>query len=204
MKLFLSSSKVGEELEKLPLLVKNKRAVLIPNALDYLQDETLYQEKIDWNINQLQDFGFDASFLNLRKYFGKTNELESALENIGLIWVRGGNSFVLREAMFLSGFDQAIKHLSSDVVYGGYSAGSCVASPTLKGLDLVDSANEKPYGMNETIWEGLNLVPYTIIPHYQSDHKESAAVEKVVEYYKEHHLPYKTLRDGEIIIVECH
>lgn len=80
MKLFLSSSKVGEELEKLPLLVKNKRAVLIPNALDDLNDKTLYQEKIEWNISQLRDFGFDVVLLDLRKYFGKTDELEAALK----------------------------------------------------------------------------------------------------------------------------
>lgn len=67
---------------------------------------------------------------------------------------------------------------------------------------MVDAENEKPYGMHETIWEGLHLVPYTIIPHYRSDHEASAAVERVVEYYKEHQLPYKTLRDGEVIIAE--
>ena len=202
MKLFLSSSKVGKELERLPLYVKNMRAVLIPNAIDYLQDSKLYQEKIEWNIEQLKSFGFDVSLLDLKNYFGEKDELEHALKNVGLIWVRGGNTFVLREAMFRSGFDQVVHHLENDVVYGGYSAGSCVASPTLKGLELVDSITEKPYGTSNTIWDGLHLVPYTVIPHYRSDHKESAAVDSIVEYYTEHNLPYKTLSDGEVILTE--
>jgi dipeptidase E len=52
------------------------------------------------------------------------------------------------------------------------------------------------------IWEGLGIIDYVIVPHYKSDHPESEIMEEVVEYLIENKIPYKTLRDGEVIIVE--
>tara|TARA_Y100000310_G_scaffold53810_1_gene49343 strand:+ start:340 stop:636 length:297 start_codon:yes stop_codon:yes gene_type:complete len=91
----------------------------------------------------------------------------------------------------------------SEIVYGGYSAGICVLAPTLKGLHIVDDPNAKQYGEeHETIWDGLGILDYTIAPHYDSDHPESEDVNKEIEYCKEHDIPYKPLRDGEVIIIE--
>jgi len=108
--------------------------------------------------------------------------------------------------MKLSGFDKVLKELVDskfNIIYGGYSAGVCVLAPNLKGLELADDLTQKPYGDDkEIIWEGLSVVDNPIVPHYQSDHPESAAIEKVVEYYKENNIPFKPLRDGEVIIIE--
>jgi dipeptidase E len=54
----------------------------------------------------------------------------------------------------------------------------------------------------DVIWEGLGIIDYVIVPHYKSDHPESEIMEEVVEYLIENKIPYKTLRDGEVIIVE--
>ena len=40
------------------------------------------------------------------------------------------------------------------------------------------------------------------LPHYQSDHKETKLVDECVAYCDKHNLKYKTLHDGEVIIVE--
>ena len=52
-----------------------------------------------------------------------------------LIWVNGGNVFLLRRAMQQSGLDNVIIERKSDdgFVYSGYSAGACVVGPTLRG-----------------------------------------------------------------------
>ena len=41
-----------------------------------------------------------------------------------------------------------------------------------------------------------------LLPHYDSDHPESEDIAKEVEYCKNNNVPYKTLRDGEVIILE--
>ena len=40
-----------------------------------------------------------------------------------------------------------------------------------------------------------------ILPHYKSDHPESEDIDKEVEYCDKNNIPYKTLRDGEVMIL---
>lgn len=203
MKLYLSSYQAGNQPEKLQQLVgSNKRAAVIANAVDFKSAEDR-RLRVAAELDAMQNLGFDPVEVDLRDYFGNQHELEAALSVFGLLWVRGGNVFVLRKAMALSGFDKIVRNLlNKDIVYGGYSAASCVAGPTLRGLELCDPLDAIPEGYpTEPVWEGLNLIDYTIIPHYQSDHPESPMIDDVVAYYDQHTLPYQTLRDGEAIVV---
>ena len=88
-------------------------------------------------------------------------------------------------------------------VYGGYSAGVCVLSPSLWGIHLADEPEVRPAGYPaEAIWEGLNLIPFYVAPHDRSDHVESAAIKRTVAYYIEHKLPFVALRDGEALTLD--
>jgi len=206
MKFYLSSYKIGDESEKLVKLVltENRRAAYIPNALDFSTDLERIRKHEAGDINELKNLGFEVERVDLRDYFQDSSALEAKIRSYGLLWISGGNTFVLRQAMKLSGFDMVIKRLEdTDIVYGGYSAGACVLAPTLKGLDIVDDPNAKPYGEQyETIWEGLDRIEYTIAPHYDSDHPESEDVNKEIQYCTENNIPYKPLRDGEVIIID--
>jgi dipeptidase E len=74
---------------------------------------------------------------------------------------------------------------------------------TLKYLDLVDNAKVFPYRqIKKNSWKGLGIINFTIIPHYQSNHPETKMVEKVVEEYKQSNSPFKTLKDGQVLILE--
>jgi dipeptidase E len=66
----------------------------------------------------------------------------------------------------------------------------------------VDDISQKPYGNIKTIWKGLDIINYSIVPHYKSYHFESEKANLSVEYLKEHNLPFKTLKDGEVIIID--
>ena len=67
----------------------------------------------------------------------------------------------------------------------------------------MDDPTDQPYPeQKETVWEGLGLFDYIILPHYKSDHPESADVDKEVEFAKKNNIPFKTLKDGEVIIIE--
>ena len=161
-------------------------------------------ESIRNSIMELKNIGLSPEEVDLRDYFEKQNKLSGKLNNFGAVYVRGGNTFILRRAMLQSGFDKWIKEKNKDpnFIYAGYSAGICVLSPTLHGLEIVDDPNIVPQGYNsEIIWDGLGIVDYSIAPHYKSDHPESGNVDKGVEYFVKHKMPFKTLSDGEVIII---
>jgi dipeptidase E len=88
------------------------------------------------------------------------------------------------------------------LVYGGYSAGSCVAASDLNGIHLLDDPGIIPDRYREDVTpETLHLVPWRIVPHWRSDHPESADAEKAAIYLRQSGLEFQTLRDGEALIV---
>ncbi len=207
MKFYLSSFKLGDKSTELARLMgNNKKMAYIPNACDYT--------KVDWDrrnnwekqdMQSLKDLGLSVEYLDLKKYFGKISQLRKKLNEFGGVFVRGGNTFILRQAMKLSGFDIIFKELlkRDDFVYSGYSAGICVLAPDFKALQQVDDPTDHPYPeQKETIWEGLGFLDYLILPHYKSDHPESEDIDKEIEFAKKNNIPFKTLKDGEELILE--
>jgi dipeptidase E len=206
MKMYLSSYKLGSNPQQLVDLVgKSKRVALIPNSLDYSTDIKRRNESISENIRDLNQLGFETEEVDLRKYFGKPNELAKKLSEFGMIFVRGGNTFILRKAFKESGLDEWLigQKDNKELVYAGYSAGVCILSPTLKGLETVDDPNAVAEGYDkEIIWDGLGLIDFAFAPHYKSDHPESAMVDEEVEYYVKNEIKFRALHDGEVIILD--
>jgi dipeptidase E len=103
-----------------------------------------------------------------------------------------------------SGFDQIIVDLlkQDKIAYGGFSAGSVIAAPTLKGIDIIDDPAIVTEGYDsEIIWEGLKLIDFSIVPHYQSNHPESKLADSVAAFFKINGYPFKTMRDGDVLIM---
>jgi dipeptidase E len=198
MCLFLSSWRIDETVKELVELVgAGARTAMVLNALDHLpdrpRDKHLEEERL-----VLHALGLPASELDRRLYIDRHPALRGALAQADLLWVTGGNAFVLREAVRCSGLEGLLpEHLHQDALaYGGYSAGACIAGPTLQGLELVDELK----AVNKPIWEGLGLVDFAIVPHYRSTHPESGSIEEVVNYLKLRGIPYRVLRDGQALI----
>ncbi len=197
---------MGNETDRLPALVAgNNRTAYVHNAMDGYDDKVRVQEGINRDIAELEAEGLNVEIVDLKDYFGNANALRQRLEPFGVIWVRGGNTFVLRRAMQLSGLDELLKEWYAtqwNVLYGGYSAGVCVLCPSLHGIHLADEADSQPYGAQyATMWDGLDILPYHIAPHYRSDHFESPLIEKCVAYYIEHKMLFIALHDGEVRII---
>jgi dipeptidase E len=55
------------------------------------------------DVLELQRIGFTVDILDLKKYFHNPEGLKENLNQFDVIWVRGGNTFVLAQAMKLSG-----------------------------------------------------------------------------------------------------
>jgi dipeptidase E len=207
MKFYLSSYKFGNEAERLgQMLPPGSRIGHINNSRDFTWADPAIRENYQQEeITFLNGLGFSAQPLDLGVYFGETELLRQELATLDGLWVSGGNTFVLRQAMRLSGFDLIFGQLKHrhGFLYAGYSAGICVLCDSLKYIQNVDDPADHPYaGMQETIWEGLGVFNYGLLPHYDSDHFESAAIGKEVQACIDNKWLFKALRDGEVIIIE--
>jgi dipeptidase E len=206
MRLYLSSDRIGDRAGSLLVLVGNgKRAAVIENALDHLTPAERDRRRRDFHdpYAELAGLGIAAEQLDLRDHFDRPARLAAQLARFDLVWVTGGNVFVLRRAMQRSGFDALIVDLldRDEIVYGGFSAGAVVAGPSLVGIDCMDDPEEVPAGYDPApVWEGLGLIDFTIVPHYRSPHPESAAAERATRQLSGRGLRYRALRDGEVVV----
>jgi len=206
MRLYLSSFRIGNHSDQLLALAGGGgRVAVIVNAMD-AESADLRRAGIQRELDVMSELGFVAEELDLRNYFSDRAGIADALRHFDVAWLRGGNSFMLRYALARSGADEALLELLNQdaIVYAGYSAGACVLSPNLKGIDLVDDADEVPniYG-EPPIWDGLNILDFAFVPHVDSPgHHETEAMNLVVEYYRAAGIPYRTLRDGEVLVVD--
>lgn len=203
MNLYLSSYRIGEHETALKSMASPGVFALVPNALDSLGDPGVKESVIGRSVTDLERLGFLVTVFDLRTYFGRVEALGEALRDYRNVFVTGGNVFVLRRAMAQSGFDEFVRSRIGDrsFLYTGYSAGSCVCSPTLYGLDCVDDPNIVPGGYETpSLYRGLSLIPFTFVPHFDSNHPESPQIEEVIDYCTRHRIPYRAYRDGEVFI----
>jgi dipeptidase E len=202
VKLYLSSYRIGTDRHALADLVeKPGRAGIVFNALDGFKDRLRIFARESGDLSSL---GFECEELDLRSYFNDPDGLRDRLCHLRLLWVTGGNSFVLARAMTQSRLREALHGPLSDgdLVYAGYSAGSCVAAPDLEGIHLVDDPGNIPDWYPEDVTPlTLDLVLWRIVPHWRSDHPESADAEKAAAYLRQSGLDFRTLRDGEAFVV---
>lgn len=205
MRLYLSSFGLGNRPQDLVELLRGgKRVAVILNAKDGSTPEGRLAS-LDGELENLRSLGLQPIELDLRQFFGRPAELREALQAYDLVWVRGGNTFVLRRAFRQSGADEVLPDLLRDdaLVFGGFSAAVAILTPSLKGIEIVDDPHLVPAGYeSDLVWEGLGLIPYAVAPHYRSEHPESESVERLVQHFIDNHVPFLALRDGEAIVVD--
>lgn len=206
MRLFLSSQDLGRHAEVASRMAgSNKKAIYIKNAQDNLPSE-----QRNWSTPEKKKMfeaaGFEFEEIALRDYFGKPDKLLSKLSNYGSFWSSGGNTFILRRAFAASGLDKILTDLlkNDQILYGGWSAGAMIMAPDLKGPDWSeeDRSHIVPEGYEpKVIRQGLNLVPFYIVPHFGSEiHGDSP--QKLANYYKSKKLRYYDLEDGQVVVVD--
>jgi dipeptidase E len=202
MRLFLSSYQAGKFT---PRLIDFFGTGSLVGVITNARDDTTGQERAA-SIDEVKGFLQSASFIpveiDLRNYFGKTEQLTAELQRFSNVWVAGGNTFILRRALKASGADNLLKQLinAGSLAYGGESAGAVVATPSLEGVELADDANDVPTGYDPgIIWQGLGLVKYHIVPHFQTGWLE---IDEMAEVLKAKGVPYKTLSNDQVLIID--
>jgi dipeptidase E len=187
------------------LVEPGRRAAVIANAMDDEPDGDR-EAGVRRELDALASLGISGEELDLRGYFGQFESLAQKLRNYGLIWARGGNVFLLRCALALSGAGGVLTALLREdaLVYAGYSAGPCVLGPTLRGFEIVDDVGAvAPIYGTEPIWDGLAILDYVIVPHVDSpEHPETERCAAVADRLRADGVAHRTLRDGQAIVVE--
>ncbi len=191
MRLYLSSFRLGDEPRALlDLLDGGTRAAVIVNAAD---DKSADDRAAAYELERaaLAGLGLEPSELDLRDYFDRPDALRERLEAVDLLWIRGGNVFVLRRALARCDAEELLM-------------GAIMLTPNLHGAELVDDPGNVPPGYPpEITWDCLGVLPFHIAPHYRSgDDSESAAIDHLVTYLIDNHLPFIALRDGEALVFD--
>ena len=208
MRLYLASRSIGNHGDRLLELVgENKKVIHINNAKDCYKPRD-YEEKNVEIREMFGDMGLEVVMLDLRKYFGKKEELGKFVdgEKPGLIFASGGNTFILRRAMRQSGFDEILKRdlMKDKYVYAGGSAGSVVMGPSLEGFQDDDNPKKIPEGYGyepETTWEGLGIIGERIIPHADADFGWKSA-RKLEKEFREKGWKYEMMNDSDVLVVD--
>ncbi|MFJ1460140.1 Type 1 glutamine amidotransferase-like domain-containing protein [Nocardia sp. N2S4-5] len=205
MRLFLSSYRFGAHYDRLAALIGTPgRVAVIPNACDAWP--AMWQGAVSSDVNPLRRLGFRPDVVDLREYVGRPEELEQVLRGYPMLWVRGGNTFVLRAQFARSAADLVLARLLAEdaLVYAGYSAGACLLTPDLHGLEEADDPDEVlPACGIETRWDGLGLVDHRIVPHVNSPGTDpDGCGDRLAERFRAEGVPHWALTDDDAVIVD--
>jgi len=166
MKLFLTSSCVSENLQKpflkfLDKLPEQTKLYFIPTASDVEENKFYTCESMD----DFAAIGINPIWYAL-KY--KTKEqIVSELSNADVIWVNGGNTFYLLDVARKTGFMEVVNNLvrNKGVRYGGTSAGTILASPSIGSASWGgEDADKNIVGLTDL--SAFGFVPFASHVHY--------------------------------------
>jgi dipeptidase E len=205
MRLFLSSYRAGKHDDKLRELIgKIDKIAVITNAKDYKtpQDRKI---KLEDNFEYYRSIGLEPTEIDLRPYF-QQGSADNLLDGFKFIWLAGGNAFLLRRALRYTELDKWLigRAKRNEIILGGESAGAIIMGPTLMYSEVENEKEDsqyfapKPY-KKEIIWEGLNLVNFVPVPHFNSP--GYIGIDEYIENLKKDKIDYKKMTDDQAIII---
>lgn len=158
-------------------------------------EESLDYLKKDWEIMR-DELGFNVEEVDIE---GKTEaQVMELLKLKDIIFVEGGNTFYLLNAMRKCNFEKVIRKLLKEgKVYVGASAGSIVAGRTIKTAGWKDADKNLVKLKN---LKGLNLVPFDIFVHYTPEAAE--IIKQKIKNPKKRAKKLRILTDQQAILVQ--
>jgi dipeptidase E len=206
MKLFLSSYKFSDREKELLTIAPKKTIGYIPNARDFTTtDPSRRAAHVTQEVEHLKSLGFQVEIIELRDYFHKQSNLEVKVKSLSALFLCGGNVFILRQALALSGLDILSQELRKDpdFLWAGYSAGCCVLSKNLSKYAVVDNIYDFPYRqIQEPVTEGLGVLDFMFMPHWKSNHPESHLIDIAIADCVKDKVAYYPIKDGDVLIAQ--
>src|SRR6266498_8152 len=124
-------------------------------------------------------------------------EIEDVLRRASLVYVPGGNTFLLNHRLHISGVMPYLrKKIQSGLPFVGFSAGMILCGPNILTSNDMNTV-ETPH------FEGLNLIPFNFFAHYADDgYGQSVHDVWLADYHFFHDNPVIMLRDSAHIKVD--
>jgi dipeptidase E len=160
----------------------------------YLPLASLYAEK--WlGLNESAFKGL-ARLQMVNTELMRQREIENILRDSSLVYIPGGNTFLLNHRLHVSGVALYLKKkVQTGLPLVGFSAGAIVCGP-----NILTSKDMNTVGTN--FFEGLNVTPFNFSPHYPLDsYGQSVKDEWLSDYHFFHDNPVNMLSDGAYIKV---
>jgi dipeptidase E len=124
-------------------------------------------------------------------------EIEAVLRSAALVYIPGGNTFLLNHRLHASGVMQYLrKKIRAGLPLVGFSAGAVICGP-----NILTSSDLNTLGTPH--FEGLNAVPFNIVPHYPDDaHGQSVTDLWLADYHFFNDNPVLLMTESAHIRVE--
>jgi len=202
MKLFLCSEFITEEtrpdFERLIGKKINglKIACLITAALGY--KEIMEKQGLEWNIDWLRNdiaqarsaYQWDVKEVDINTM--DRNDFARLFETFDGIWVEGGMTGYLLNAINKAGFRETLLRFAREKFYIGTSAGSMICA---KSQDASEWYIDEPEPGTAKL-EGLRLIPFQIYPHFNPEQLE------LIKAARNPREEYWLIRNGQAIAVD--
>lgn len=129
------------------------------------------------------------------------SEFAETLSGVDAVYVAGGSTFALLEALKVTGCDVVLAERVRDgMPYIGCSAGSIIVGPDITPASLMDDPAD---GRGLTDFAGLGLIGRTVIPHADgllAPYPPSLIDETIARYGSSHRL--LPLHDDQALLVD--
>lgn len=149
---------------------------------------------------QLAELGYPLTDITVAD-FDDATAFSAALDGIDVVYVAGGNTFVLLDALRRHGADQVLADkVRAGLPYIGASAGSIVTGPSIEPISLMDDPTDAPELASRT---GLGLIDTVIIPHAdgQLPPYPPALIHQIKQTYQTEY-PLTFINDDQALLIE--
>jgi dipeptidase E len=133
-------------------------------TIGYVPDAARAEPGAPWAVAERERLtALGHAVVDVRLTGADARTVAAALDGVDVLYVAGGSTFALLDALRTSGADAVVaERVPAGLPYIGLSAGSIVAGPSVEPASLMDDPADAP-GLTDL--SGLGLTDAVVVPH---------------------------------------